>query len=116
MYNGVYRGGDLVDANRNGWSGAIGDFQNCNGPGRLGVFFYDTTSDQSGTHNMDYFGNIGATSNALKTPTRPDEGVYCQFANNHCMDSGFADPPWNAGTNQQQHTLRGVLDAGSQPF
>jgi hypothetical protein len=115
MYNGVYRGGDLVDANRNGWSGAIGDFQNCNGPGRLGVFFYDTTSDQSGTHSP-YAGNIGASSNDLKTPTAPDQGVYCQFANGHCMDSGFTDPPWNAGTSQQQHTLRGVLDPNSQPF
>jgi len=116
MYNGVYRGGDLVDANRNGWSGAIGDFQNCDGPGRLGVFFYDTTSDQSGTHNTSYAGNIGASSNDLKTPTTANGGVYCQFANGHCMDSGFEDPPWNACTIQQQHTLRGVLDASSQPF
>src|SRR6478752_2113886 len=51
IYNGVYRGGDLTDANRNGWSGAIGDFQNCANSGRIGVFFYDTTSDTSGTHN-----------------------------------------------------------------
>jgi len=115
MYNGVYRGGDLVDANRNGWSGAIGDFQTCDGPVRFGVFFYDTTSDQSGTHSP-YAGNIGASSTDLKTPTTANGGVYCQFANGHCMDSGFVDPPWNAGNNQQQHTLRGVLDAGSQPF
>jgi hypothetical protein len=116
MYNGVYRGGDLVDANRNGWSGAIGDFANCDNVGRLGVFFYDTTSDTSGTHNSAYVGNIGASANDLKTPTTASGGVYCQFANGHCMDNGFADPPWNAGTNAQQHTLRGVLDASQQPL
>jgi hypothetical protein len=116
MYNGIYRGGDLVDANRNGWSGGIGDYQNCDGPIRLGVFFFDTTADPSGVKNPTYVGNIGASANDLKTPIAADGGVYCQFANGHCMDSGFVDPPWNAGTNQQQHTLRGVLDANSQPF
>jgi hypothetical protein len=116
MYNGIYRGGDLVDANRNGWSGAIGDFANCDNVGRLGLFWYDTTSDQSGTHNTDFVGNIGASSDALKTPVTAQGGVYCQWGAGHCADNGLFDPPWNPGTNQQQHTLRGVLDANSQPF
>jgi hypothetical protein len=116
MYNGVYRGGDVVDANRSGgWSGAIGDFQNCDNSGRLGVFFYDTTSDPSTAHNP-YVGNLGYPSNDLRTPTTASGGIYCQWANGHCMDNGFFDPPWNAGTNLQQHTLRGVLDASSQPL
>jgi len=114
--NGIYRGGDLVDANRNGWSGAIGDFANCDGPVRFGLFWYDTTSDQSGTHNTSYVGNIGGSANDLKTPTKRTDEPYCQFANGHCADSGLVDPPWNFGMNQQQNTLRGVLDANSQPF
>jgi hypothetical protein len=115
MYNGISRGGDVVDANRSAWSGALGDYDsNCTG--RWGVFFYDTTSDQSGTHNSSYVGNIGATASQLKTPTTPDGGVFCQFGGGHCMDNGFADPPWKAGTNSQNHTLRGVLDEGSQPL
>jgi hypothetical protein len=115
MYNGIYRGGDVVDANRSAWSGAIGDYQVCDINGRLGVFFYDTTSDPSGTHNP-YSGNIGASSNDLKTPVTASGGVYCQMGAGHCLDNGLADPPWNAGTSQQQHTLRGVLDESSQPF
>jgi hypothetical protein len=116
MYNGIYRGGDVVDANRSAWSGAIGDFANCDVVGRLGLFWYDTTSDPSGTHNPDYVGNIGASSDALKAPTTANGGVYCQWGAGHCADNGFTDPPWNPGTNQQQHTLRGVLDVNSQPF
>lgn len=116
MYNGIYRGGDLVDANRNGWSGAIGDFANCDGPGRLGVFWYDTTSDTSGTHNTSFVGNIGASAAALRAPTKATDEPYCQFSNGHCSDGGLADPPWNFGTNQQHNTLRGVLDASSQPL
>src|SRR6478609_7646023 len=116
IYNGVYRGGDVVDASRSAWSGAIGDYADCNNGGRLGVFFYDTTSDMSGTHNTSFVGNIGATATQLKTPTTPDGGVYCQFGGGHCMDNGFANPPWNAGTSSQNHTLRGVLDESSQPL
>src|SRR6185369_3244967 len=96
LYNNIYRNGDVVDANRNGWSGGIGDFQNCDVDFRIGVLFYDTTTDQSGTHNTSYVGNLGATLNQLKTPTTASGGVYCQFSNGHCLDNGFADPPWNA--------------------
>jgi len=116
MYNGIYRGGDVTDANRSAWSGAIGDFQNCANVGRTGLFFYDISSDQSGTHNTSYEGNIGATATQLKTPTTPDGGVFCQFGGGHCTDNGLTDPPWNAGTSTQIHTLRGVLDEGSQPL
>lgn len=116
MYNGIYRGGDVVDANRNGWSGAIGDWAVCDNNGRLGLFWYDTTSDPSGIKNATYVGNIGASANDLKTPTKRTDEPYCQFSNGHCADSGLVDPPWNFGTNQQQNTLRGVLDANSQPF
>jgi len=116
MYNGIYRGGDVVDANRNGYSGAIGDWAVCDNNGRLGLFWYDTTSDPSGTKNPTYVGNIGASSNDLKTPNTANGGVYCQYGAGHCADNGLSDPPWNPGTNQQQHTLRGVLDANSQPL
>jgi hypothetical protein len=116
MYNGIYRNGDVVDANRNGWSGAIGDAAVCDNPGRWGLFWYDTTTDQSGTHNTSYVGNIGASLYDLKTPTTANGGVYCQWGAGHCADNGLNDPPWNPGTNQQQHTLRGVLDANSQPL
>ena len=116
IYNGIYRGGDVTDANRSGWSGAIGDFQNCANAGRSGVFFYDTTSDTSGTHNTTYVGNIGATAAQLKTPTTANGGIFCQFGGGHCSDDGLTDPPWNAGSSTQNHTLRGVLDEGSQPL
>lgn len=116
MYNGIYRGGDLVDANRNGWSGAIGDFANCNGPGRLGIFWYDTTSDQSGTHNTSFVGNIGASAADLKRPIRATDEPYCQYSNGHCADGGLSSTNWNFGTDQQHNTLKGVLDASSQPL
>lgn len=116
IYNGIYRSGDVSDANRNGWSGAIGDFQNCDNVGRLGILWYDTSTDLSGTHNTSFVGNIGASLDQLKAPTTANGGVYCQWGGGHCADNGLNDPPWNPGTNQQQHTLRGVLDQASQPF
>lgn len=117
IYNGIARGGDIVDASRSGWSGAIGDYQtNCTAPVRWGALFYDTTSDQSGTHNTAYVTHYGYPANDLKAAVTPSGGVFCQWANGHCLDAGFSDPPWNAGTNQQHHTLRGVLDEGSQPL
>jgi hypothetical protein len=115
VYNAIYRSGDVVDANRNGWSGAIGDYKDCPSS-RLGALFYDITTDRSGAYNSSYVANYGETLVDLRTPTTPDGGVFCKFAQGHCLDNGFFDPPWNAGTDQQHHTLRGVLDESSQPF
>jgi hypothetical protein len=116
IYNAIYRSGDVVDTSRSGWSGAIGDFQTCVPVGRTGILWYDTSTDQSGTHNTSYVGNVGATLDQLKAPTTADGGIYCQWGGGHCTDNGLTDPPWNPGTNQQQHTLRGVLDQASQPL
>jgi hypothetical protein len=118
MYNGIYRGGDVVDANRNGWSGGIGFAKSCTPAERWGALFYDTTADTSGTHNTTYVGNYGHSAKELRDPTAPDGGVFCKWTPQagHCLDNGFADPPWNAGTKDQHHTLRGVLDESSQPL
>jgi len=115
--NGTYQGGDVVDANRSnsgGWSGVLGGYQNCANI-RMGIFFYDTTADKSASH-LNFPGHNGASATDLRTPTTANGGVFCQFANGHCADNGFADPPWNAGTNAQHHTLRGVPGPNAQPL
>lgn len=117
LYKAIHRGGDVVDANwGTAWGGVAGYLEDCSGV-RATNLFWETTTDPA-TTSYSTPSVVGASTTALRSPTSPSGGVYCQFnpMTGHCADNDFADPPWNAGTSTQHHTLRSVSGPNVQPL
>jgi hypothetical protein len=116
LYKTIYRG-DVVDrnwSNNNGWSGAVGTFDDC--IARFEQNFYDRTLDPS-ANRANHYSIVGYTTDELRTPTSVTGGVFCapDVIPGRCGDNTWMSPPWTAGTNMQHHVLQNMPGPNSQP-
>lgn len=115
LYKGIYRG-DVVDKNAptGGWAGTVGLVVDYNA--RFTMLHYDRWLDQSSNRYPGSW-QQGDTTTELKSPTTPIGGVFCapDVVPGRCGDNTFFDPPWNAGTKDQHHTLRNMPGPNAQP-
>lgn len=117
LYRAIYRG-ELIDKAKSsasgGWAGTMGTVKNCFG-NRLENLVWDSSLDKS-TNSFAGLSQRGGLTEDLRRPTKPFEGVYCakDVLPERCGDNGYADPPWDAGTDQQHHALRSMPGPNTQ--